>query len=94
MQLYAIIRRHIADSEAGLVAADERSTAERLTRSSVLEHIRSYVVQEPDGWLGTLCFYEAESAAALVEHARAAEIPADEILPVLDVVIARTETVT
>lgn len=93
MQLYAIVRRHIADTEAGLVAADQRSTAERLTRVGVIEHVRSYVVQEPDGWLGTLCFYEAVSAEALVDHARAAEIPADEVLPVLDVVIAREETV-
>lgn len=53
--------------------------------------IRSYVVEEPGGRLGTVCVYQATDPEALREHARRAEIPADEIAPVLRTVIVRDD---
>lgn len=44
--------------------------------------IRSYVVNEPDGRLGSCCIYEAVDAEALREHARCVGMPADEVLPI------------
>ena len=44
--------------------------------------IRSYVVNEPDGRLGTCCIYEAVDSEALREHARCVGMPADEVLPI------------
>lgn len=49
--------------------------------------IRSYVLRERGGRLGTACVYEAVSAAALREHARRAGFPCDAILPVRDTII-------
>ena len=53
--------------------------------------IRSYVVQEADGTLGTVCVYQATNADAIREHARRAGMPADEITCVADTVIIRTD---
>jgi len=53
--------------------------------------IRSYVVQEADGTLGTVCVYQATSADAIREHARRVGMPADEITCVENTVIIRTD---
>jgi len=53
--------------------------------------IRSYVVEEPDGSLGTICIYEASSPEAIRDHANRVGMPADEIAPVLDTVIVRQD---
>jgi len=53
--------------------------------------IRSYVVQEADGTLGTVCVYQATNADAIREHARRVGMPADEITCVADTVIIRTD---
>jgi hypothetical protein len=45
--------------------------------------IRSYVVEEPDGQLGTVCIYEARDQASIREHARRVGMPGDAILPIL-----------
>ena len=55
--------------------------------------IRSYVVNEPDGRLGTVCIYQATDAAAIREHARRVGMSADEIVPVLDTVVVRDDPV-
>jgi len=44
--------------------------------------IRSYVVAEDDGTLGTVCIYQAVSAEAIREHARRVGMPANEITAV------------
>lgn len=53
--------------------------------------IRSYVVEDTTGQLGTVCIYQAIDPDALREHAQRADLPADEILPVVDTVIVRTD---
>jgi hypothetical protein len=53
--------------------------------------IRSYVVQEADGTLGTVCVYQATDADAIREHARRVGMPADEITGVSDTVIIRSD---
>lgn len=55
--------------------------------------IRSYVVREADGRLGTLCIYQASDADALREHARRVGMSADEIVPVENTVIVREDPV-
>lgn len=49
--------------------------------------IRSYIVKEPDGRLGTVCIYQATGPEAILEHARCARLPADEIIPIGETVI-------
>ena len=53
--------------------------------------IRSYVLAEPDGTVGTVCIYQASSPEAIRDHAKRAELPADEILPVADTVLVRPD---
>lgn len=53
--------------------------------------IRSYVVNEPDGRLGTLCVYQATDEAALRDHAHRVGMPADEITPVGQTVVIRDD---
>ena len=53
--------------------------------------IRSYVVKEPDGTLGTVCIYQASSPEKIREHASRVGMPADEISEVLDTVFVRPD---
>ncbi len=53
--------------------------------------IRSYVLAEPDGGLGTVCIYEASSPEAIRTHAYRAGLPVDEIVAVADTVIVRPD---
>jgi len=55
--------------------------------------IRSYVVNEADGRLGTVCIYQAVNEAAIREHARRVGMSADEIVPVQTTVIVRDDPV-
>ena len=55
--------------------------------------IRSYVVGEADGRLGTVCICQATDEAALREHARRVGMSADEIVPVEDTAIVRDDPV-
>ena len=53
--------------------------------------IRTYVIAEPDGTLGTVCIYEATSPAAIEKHANRAELALSEIRPVVDTVVVRPD---
>jgi len=59
--------------------------------SDRIRWIRSYVVKEDDGTLGTVCIYQATDVAAIREHAQRVRMPAHEITPVLDTVIIRED---
>src|SRR5262249_27328721 len=47
--------------------------------SDTVRWIRTYVVQEPDGRLGSFCIYEAKEPQAIREHARRVGMPGDLI---------------
>jgi hypothetical protein len=92
MQLYAIIRRNGFTDGPDLEAAAARSTQvadEQLPND--IRWIRSYVLNEADGTLGTLCIYEASSPEAIREHARGAALPVDEIVAIADTVVVRSD---
>ncbi|MBV8257217.1 MAG: DUF4242 domain-containing protein [Actinobacteria bacterium] len=61
--------------------------------SSDIRWIRSYVVQEPDGSLGTFCIYQASSEEKIREHAERAGLPATDIYPVAETVLIRPDPV-
>jgi hypothetical protein len=92
---FAIMRRNISRTRKELDEAGERSNAVRHGEmAGQMLWIRSYFFEEEDGKLGTICVYEAESADAIREHARRAEIPADEVLPVTETVVAAPDPQT
>jgi hypothetical protein len=53
--------------------------------------IRSYVIAEDGGTLGTVCVYQATDVDAVRKHAQRVDMPADEILEVADVVVIRPD---
>jgi hypothetical protein len=53
--------------------------------------IRSYVLDEGGGSVGTVCIYEATSQEALRKHASLADLPVDEIVPIADTVVVRPD---
>jgi Protein of unknown function (DUF4242) len=91
MDLYVILRRNGWPAPGDLEEAAARSTVEGDKDDSGVRWIRSYVLQEEAGGLGTVCIYEAESPEAIRAHADAADLPVDEIIPVADTVIVRPD---
>ena len=93
MDTYVILRRSGWRSPEELQAAAERSTAEGDKRPDDVRWIRSYVLAEDAGDVGTVCIYQASSPEAIREHANAADLPVDEIIKVADTVIVREDPV-
>ena len=61
--------------------------------SDDIRWIRSYVLEEGGGSVGTVCIYEATSPEAIREHANRADLPVDEIIPIVDTVVVRNDPV-
>lgn len=91
MDLYVIIRRNGWATAGDLETAAARSAAEGDKPDSGVRWIRSYVLAEESGEVGTVCVYEADSPEAIRAHAAAADLPVDEIIPVADTVIVRPD---
>src|SRR5205809_8142503 len=92
MQQYVILRRSGWQSPAELEEAAGRSSRvgdEEM--SDDVRWIRSYVLEEGGGSVGTVCIYQATSPEAVREHASRAELPADEVIPVMDTVLVRPD---
>jgi sporulation protein YlmC with PRC-barrel domain len=92
MQLYVIMRRSAWKDSDDLeeAAALSRQVADEEMDDRV-KWIRSYVLEEEDGTLGTVCIYQAEDEDAIMEHAQRADLPADEVIRVADTVIIRDD---
>jgi hypothetical protein len=88
---YAIRRRHGWQTAEDLQRAAEVSLANGDEMSDDIRWIRSYVVREDDGTLGTVCIYQASSPEAIRRHADAVGMPATEIEPVEDLVVVRPD---
>jgi hypothetical protein len=92
MELYAILRRSGWRSGPDLEEAAARSTkVGNEEMADDVRWIRSYVLDEPDGSVGTICIYEATSPEAIRKHASCADLPVDEIIRVADTVLVRDD---
>ena len=92
MNTYVILRRGGWQSPEDLQAAAARSTQvgdEEMPGD--IRWIRSYVLTEDGGSLGTVCIYQASSPEAIRDHATRAGLPVDEIIPVADTVVVRAD---
>lgn len=92
MNLY-VIRRPSAwanDAELEIVAARSAKIGNEEMPTQV-RWIRSYVVTEADGRLGTFCIYQATSDAAIREHAERVGMPGEDIFPVKATVVVRPD---
>ena len=94
MNLYVIRRPSGWQNEGELQAAAARSKQVGDEEMSTdICWIRSYVVHEADGTLGSFCVYQASSPEKIREHARRAGIPATDIFQIAETVLVRPDPV-
>jgi hypothetical protein len=94
MKTFSIRRRNAWKNAQELeIAAGVSARVGNEEMSDKVRWIRSYVVGEADGTLGTVCIYQGVSAEAVREHAQRAGLPADEITEVVNTVIVRDDPV-
>jgi hypothetical protein len=91
METYVILRRGGWQTGGDLEAAAARSTIEGDRVPEDIRWIRSYVLAERDGTVGTVCVYQASSPEAIRAHAAKADLPVDEIVAVSGTVIVRPD---
>jgi hypothetical protein len=92
MDTYVILRRSGWSSPEELQEAAARSSQvgdEEM--SDDIRWIRSYVLEEDGGSVGTVCIYQATSPDKVREHASRAGLPADEVIKVVDTVLVRPD---
>lgn len=92
MQLYVIRRPSAWANLQELETAGAKSA--RIGNEDMPDQvrwIRSYVVNEPDGRIGTFCIYEARDEESIREHARRVGMPGDEFYPVANTVVIRDD---
>ena len=92
MNQYVILRRSGWRSAEDLGEAAGRS--KRVADEEMpddIKWIRSYVLEEGGGSVGTVCVYQASSPEAIRKHASAADLPVDEIIAVADTVLVRPD---
>jgi len=92
LNTYVILRRSGWRSPEDLGEAAERSrkvSDEEMPDD--VRWIRSYVLEEGGGSVGTVCIYQATSPEAIRRHASMADLPVDEIVAVADTVIVRPD---
>ena len=92
MKLFGILRRSGWESPGDLEKAAERSKKvgdEEMADD--ISWIRSYVLDEGGGRVGTFCVYKATSEEAVRKHADAADLPVDEVIPIADTVMVRPD---
>ena len=90
--MYVILRRNGWRTGADLEEAAARSThVGDDEMPDDIRWIRSYVLAEEDGSLGTVCIYQGSSPEKVREHAERAGLPCDEIIEIADTVIVRPD---
>jgi len=94
MNTYAIRRKNAWGSPEELqgVAKRSKEVADSEFPDEV-RWIRSYVLAESDGSLGSVCIYQAIDGDAIRRHAERVGMPADEIDLVADTVVIRPDPV-
>jgi hypothetical protein len=92
MKTYVILRRGgwKTGEELEQAAARSREVGEN-EMSDDIRWIRSYVMGEEAGGLGTVCIYQASSPEAIRDHAGRADLPVTEIVEVADTVVVRPD---
>lgn len=92
MEMYAIIRRDgwVDGGDLERAAARSSDVGDNQMPNDI-RWIRSYVLKEAGGHLGTVCIYQASSADAIRTHAERADLPVTEVIPIADTVVVRPD---
>lgn len=92
MELYVIRRPSAWANMKELEAVGAKSAKignEQMSDS--VRWIRSYVVNEADGRIGTFCIYEAIDGDSIREHAKRVGMPGEDFYPVTATVVVRDD---
>ena len=92
MDLYVIRRPSAWATMPELEAAGAKSA--RIGNDEMPDRvrwIRSYIVHEPDGRIGSFCVYEARDGESIRDHARRVGMPGDEFYKVATTVVVRAD---
>jgi len=92
MELY-VIRRPSAWANLNELQAAGAKSAQigNEQMSDRVRWIRSYVVHEADGRIGTFCIYEARDGESIREHAKRVGMPGEEFYKVATTVVVRAD---
>lgn len=91
MELYVIRRPSAWANMSELEAAGAKSAMIGDEMSDRVRWIRSYVVHEADGRIGTFCIYEARDGESIREHARCVGMPGEDFYKVATTVVVRAD---
>lgn len=91
MDLYVIRRRGAWANMEQVKAASDRSRLVGEEMSDRIRWIRSYVVNESDGRVGSVCIYQARDEQSLHEHGRRIGAPGEEFSLVSTTAVARAD---
>jgi hypothetical protein len=91
MDLYVIRRPSAWANLEELRVAGAKSARIGEQMADRVRWIRSYVVEEPDGRIGTVCIYQAVDGKSIREHSRRVGMPGDEHYKVATTVIVRED---
>ena len=91
METYVIVRRGAWRTPDELRAAAARSSEESDKTPDDVRWLRSYVLAETSGELGTVCIYQASSPEAIRVHSYRAGLPVDEIVAVADILVVHPD---
>ena len=83
MQTYVVVRRSAWPTADEQREADIRSAFEAARMADDIACITSYVLEESDRSLGSVCVFRASSPEAVRRHAAAADLPVGEIVKVI-----------
>lgn len=91
MKTYIVLRRSgwSSPEELQRTAARPEQAGEEVADD--IRWIRSYVLGENSGKLGTVCIYRAGSPEAIRRHGDIALLSVDEIIPVMDTMVKRPD---
>ena len=93
MNTYVILRRGGWREIDCLREAAKRAESAIERTPDDVSWIRSYLLAEPDGSVGTVCIYRATSPEAVRAHATRAGLPVDEIVAVAETLVVEPDPV-
>ena len=92
MNTYAIRRKRAwaSPEEVEAIAARSKAVADSDFPEEI-RWIRSYVIAEEDGTLGSICIYQAADDDVIRRHAERVGMPADDFFDIADLVVIRPD---
>jgi thiamine biosynthesis protein ThiC len=87
VKTYVVLRRRAWRTIDDLRAAAKRAESAVERTPDDISWIRSYLLAESDGSVGTVCVYQATSPEAVRAHALRAGLPVDEIVAVTETLV-------